>query len=123
MPTLSDLPSRDTISWDLADEEHDPDCPLPDIGRAFADERLKTEAEWLDGADWEAAKRCDACKGTGLVPEQHDWATEMLSCQECRGTGEWINDWGVDYVLRQAFGIGESDVGVDTALETGATDD
>jgi hypothetical protein len=30
---------------------------------------------------------CGTCDGSGLVPEQHGYATEMLSCLDCQGKG------------------------------------
>lgn len=31
--------------------------------------------------------RCETCNGRGEVPEQHDYDTEWLGCQDCQGTG------------------------------------
>ena len=28
-------------------------------------------------------RRCEACGGDGVVPEQHDYVTEYLACQDC----------------------------------------
>ena len=60
--------------------------------------------------DYEAAKTCEPCKGSGVMLEPHELGmNEKLSCPDCRGTGQWINDEAVRYVLRQALGIGGED--------------
>ena len=56
--------------------------------------------------DYEAAKTCESCRGTGIAPEAHGFGmTEKLSCPDCRGTGQWINDEAVEWVLSQALGL------------------
>ena len=60
--------------------------------------------------DYEAAKTCESCEGSGVMPEPHGLGmVEQLSCPDCRGTGQWINDEAVRYVLSQALGIGGDD--------------
>ena len=56
--------------------------------------------------DIAAAMRCETCSGSGIAPEPHEYgATEALSCQDCRGTGEWCNAEAVWSVLHHAVGI------------------
>ena len=55
--------------------------------------------------DYEAAKTCESCEGSGVMLEPHDFGVvEQLSCSDCRG-GQWINDEAVKWVLSQALGI------------------
>ena len=62
--------------------------------------------------DYEAAKTCQWCEGSGVILEPHDFGmVEQLSCSECRGTGQWINDEAVKWVLSEALGIEGGDDG------------
>jgi DnaJ-class molecular chaperone len=31
---------------------------------------------------------CRYCGGTGLVPKQHEYPTEWLTCEDCEGSGK-----------------------------------
>jgi len=60
--------------------------------------------------DYEAAKKCPSCEGSGKVPEDHQpGLTEWLGCRDCGASGEFLNDAGVRAVLRQAGVIGDTD--------------
>lgn len=39
------------------------------------------------GASGPVTIACQSCGGTGIVYEQHDYASEELGCQDCQGTG------------------------------------
>ena len=57
--------------------------------------------------DYEAAKQCPTCRGSGVVPEDHHFQglVEMLGCPDCRGTGEWLNDEAVHILVDAALGV------------------
>ena len=83
-------------SWRGADS-------LPRVGAFTVYEAVVVPVE----IDYEAAKTCQTCEGSGICAEEHDHGmAETLSCLDCRGTGEWCNDWAVQYVLSQALRIG-----------------
>lgn len=83
--------------------------PLYSTNEPFAEEiheLIENGMLTLVEIDYEAAKTCESCKGSGIMPELHDFGvTEQLSCPDCRGTGQWINDEAVEWVLSQALGI------------------